>query len=390
MMLDRLLIFMFVLCGAIFAYHHFIYPIVLRRLGAARRASGENVNQQPAPLTDADLPSIALIIPAYNEAGIIAQKLANIAVLDYPPDRLSIIFALDGCSDDTYQILSSEIANLPADAPKMDIFNHQNNRGKISLLNDHIGQVSEHIVALNDTSAMIEPDALRRAAAYYQDDNVGVVCATYKLKEAGSEGERIYWNYQTQIKKDESAIASAIGPHGAFYLIRRDLWTPLPTDTINDDFILPMRIVADGYRAVYDPEIIAMEAEQTTSDQEFRRRVRIGAGNMQQLLRLARLGAPRLGWVAFLFWSGKGTRPLIPFVVLLAILATLMLALRGWVFFQWCLAAEILLFALAALVIRRKNTKWPKLLAWLGYLVEGHTASFIGALRVLSGSSMRW
>ena len=389
-MLEYLLMGVFVLCGALFVYHHLLYPLLLKRLAAARRRAGTAANPRPAPLLDDELPTMTLLVPAYNEARVIARKVRNAAALDYPRDRLEIVFALDGCTDDTFAILQQTVAELPADAPKIRIVNHTLNRGKIHLLNEHVGLAQQEIIALSDATAMIEPDALRRAASHYQNPEVGVVCATYRLGEAGSEGERLYWRYQTQVKEDESAIASVIGTHGAFYLFRRDLWAPMPADTINDDFVLPMRIVARGYRAVYDKEIVAIEAERTTSGQEFGRRVRIGAGNMQQLLRLWRLGSPRLGWVAFLFLSGKGLRPLIPFLMLLAVVATAVLASRGWLFFQAALVGEALLFALAAYVIKRGDLQWPKPLAWPAYLVRGHTASFRGAVRILGGRSLRW
>lgn len=390
MTIDAVLLAAFALGAAVFVYHHFVYPVLLRQLAAFFRRSGRYQEVPPELFADAELPSVALIVPVYNEAATIRAKIADLAALDYPRDRLTIVVALDGCRDDSHRLAEEALAALPPAVQTVRVVNHAVNRGKIAVLNEHVTAATADIVALNDATTMLAPDTLRRAVAHFRDAGIGVVCGAYKLSEAGSEGERAYWNYQTRIKWDEATIATPMGVHGAFYMIRRRCWEPLPPDTINDDFVIPMRIVAKGFRAIYDRSILAMEAERTTSREEFRRRVRIGAGNMQQLLRYARLGSPRLGWVAFLFWSGKGMRPLVPFFVLLAFAATALLALRGWGLFNYLLAAELAAFAFAAAVIRWRFWPWPKPLAWLGYLVEGHAASFIGAVRELSGGMARW
>ncbi|MEZ5853685.1 MAG: hypothetical protein R3D67_02670 [Hyphomicrobiaceae bacterium] len=158
----------------------------------------------------------------------------------------------------------------------------------------------------------------------------------------------------------------------------------MPADTINDDFILPMSIIARGSKGVYDRSIVGVELERTHSSQEFRRRVRIGAGNLQQAVRLWRLADPRRPWLAFTFLSGKGSRPFMPFIAIAAALATLALASKGSTFFAVLFVLEILTLMVAAAVIFFRHPSTPRLLAWLGYLVEGHFASMIGALQVMA------
>jgi lipopolysaccharide/colanic/teichoic acid biosynthesis glycosyltransferase/cellulose synthase/poly-beta-1,6-N-acetylglucosamine synthase-like glycosyltransferase len=370
--------------AVVIAYHHVGFPLALRALARRRRAAGAGAAVAPMTRQDA-LPSVTLIVPAHNEAGVMVSKLANLAALDYPRDRLRVVLALDGCTDDTRAIV---MAGLPRLEERLDVqvIEHERNIGKVAVLNAAIGAATTDLVALSDTSAAVGPDALLRAAAHFRNTATGVVCGGYRLREAGSEGERAYWAYQTAIKADEAAVAAPMGAHGAFYLFRRAPWTALPADTINDDFVLPMSIVAKGYRAVYDPAIMAEELERTRRTQEFSRRVRIGAGNMQQLVRLATLGDPRRGALAFVFLSGKGLRPLIPFLTLVgALLLTVLAVAVPGPLFKVLFTVAFALCGAIAYALADRTRPVPRVIRWLAYLVEGHTASGLGAYTYLRG-----
>jgi lipopolysaccharide/colanic/teichoic acid biosynthesis glycosyltransferase len=364
--------------AAAFAYHHFAYPVLLAQL--AKRKSGDALT---APRAHRDWPSVTLIVPAHNEQAVIAAKIRNIADLDYPRDRLSVIIACDGCTDATVAI-ARQVALEVGDRMQLRIHEYARNIGKVAVLNEQIAACTTSIVALSDTSATMNADALKRAAAHFDAANVGVVCPTYRLAEAGSEGERAYWDYQVRVKIAEAKVGAPMGAHGAFYLFRRDLWSPLPADTINDDFILPMRIVAQGYRSIYDETIVATEIETTRPEQEYRRRVRIGAGNMQQVLRLPALARLSNPGVAFVFLSGKALRPLIPFLVIAAAVSSATAGFQGDTMHMFLIAIGLTMLGLAAFAIRHREQSMPRPVAWLGYLVEGHSASFVGAARYLA------
>jgi cellulose synthase/poly-beta-1,6-N-acetylglucosamine synthase-like glycosyltransferase len=361
-------------------YHHVGYPVLLHALAEKRR------HAQPPPATGpilTDLPRITVIVPAHNEAAVIAAKIVNLAALSYPHEKLSFLIALDGCTDQTRRLAESAIAQSSCPSC-FQLLEYPRNIGKVAVLNDCIGQTTSDIVALSDASALVGQDALIRAASHFANPEVGVVCSTYDISQAGGEGERAYWNYQTRIKADEATLAAPMGAHGAFYLIRRSLWSPLAIDTINDDFVLPMTIVLHEYRVVYDRAIVAAEIEGSRPAQDFRRRVRIGAGNLQQVLRLAGLGDPRRGALAFLFWSGKGLRALLPFLLLAVFVSTVMLAMDGYRVFQFVLAGEVAVLALTAVASRGDYALPPKL-GRVIYLVQGHVALSMGAILLLTG-----
>jgi cellulose synthase/poly-beta-1,6-N-acetylglucosamine synthase-like glycosyltransferase len=366
-------------CVVLILYHHVGYPIAVQAIAAwfGRNSPASDVEQ---PVV---MPSVTIIVPAHNEEAVIAAKIRNLAGLDYPRDRLSVVLALDGCTDATAALarsLLSEIGDLD-----LRIVEYARNIGKVAVLNEQIGRAHSDIVALSDASSLLEAQALARAVRHFGRPSVGVVCPTYALLRPGSEGERAYWTYQTRVKSAESAVGAPMGAHGAFYLFRRDLWEPLAPDTINDDFILPMTIVLRGCDAVYDASIVATELETSTARQDFRRRIRIGAGNLQQVLRLPGLADPRRPGIAFTFLSGKALRAVMPFLLLIAAVTLPVLAMQQGGFYVVAFAGEVVLVLTALAGHFEVPTTIPRQARWAAYFLQGHAAGFIGALILLCG-----
>ena len=367
---------------ALLVYHHAGYPLILRRAGRRPLAV-------PPGIPDEALPRITVVVPASNEAAVIADKIDNLRSLDYPPDRLGVIVACDGCGDATAGVARASAALAPAlDA---DIRDFPDNRGKVAVLNDVLGGPLGDLVCLTDASALLNADSLRIAAAHFADPRVGVVAATYRFAQTGTEGEATYWRYQTEVKRREAALGALIGCHGAGYFFRAGLFRPLADDTINDDFILPMSIAAEGYRGIYEPRIVATELEVASLAQDQRRRRRIAAGNMQQMIRLGRLLHPRHGALAFAFASGKALRALSPYLMILALAGSLWLALRGSALFSALAALQILFYATPLPKLLRPGRRWPKPVELIHYLVAGHWAALVGGTRYLLGlEAGRW
>ncbi|MBX9748914.1 MAG: glycosyltransferase family 2 protein [Roseococcus sp.] len=364
---------------ALILHHHLAWPLILRR---AARHEGPS----PTPIARHLLPYITLVMPAHNEALFIARKIANLAALDYPREQLHIIVAADGCTDDTVARAQAALREAGLSA---EVREFRRNRGKVAVLNEVVGSLRGGIVALTDVSALLPADALQRIAAHFADPELGAVGGTYLLEKAGSAGEAKYWRWQVAAKRGEAALGAPLGLHGAFWAFRREAFEPLAADTINDDFILPMGMVLRGWRVAYDASILVREAERSSPAQDLRRRRRIAAGNMQQLLRLLPLLHPRHAGVALAFLSGKALRVMMPLLIVIAALGTALLA-PGSTFFTLLAITEIAGFA-AALAGLALGARAPRLLAFAAYALAGHAASGFGAARyMLSRPSQPW
>jgi len=398
-MTNTLLGVLITMAGFLVIYHHVGYPLLLKWLaGEPAEPAAEETPQRAyrAASADAVRPVVAIVIPAYNEADHVADKIRNLAMLDYPSDRLRVILACDGCTDATAQRAAQagrepECRELP-----LQIMEFAQNRGKVAMLNAVIPEIDCDLLALSDVSALISVDALLVAVARFADPRVGVVSGSYRLfgsyQSHGrhTSGEALYWEYQSEIKKREGALGATMGVHGAFYMIRRTLFEQLELDVINDDFILPMRIVAQGYRACYEPRILALELEDGSLDLDRRRRRRIAAGNMQQLIRLTSLLRPSLRGVAFVFASGKALRAVMPFLLLLILIGSALLARSSW-FFLVLFVVQVIVYTTAFVVQRVGPERVPWPLQALHYLVQGHLVGLIGSARYLLGLERgRW
>lgn len=380
------------LSGVLIVYHHLVFPAVLKGLTNRTRCRESTIPSRGYRDGGSDkrLPTITVIVPAHNEEAVIADKIRNLAVLDYPMSRLKVLVFCDGCTDGTAAAVRAAHA-LPENSHlDLTVRELTKNRGKVAVLNSFIPKDGTELVALSDASAMISVDALLLAAAHFADDRVGVVSGTYRLLEAGSAGEAAYWRYQTAIKRGEAALGAPMGSHGTFYLIRRELFTPLPEDTINDDFILPMEIVAGGHRAIYDPSILALELECSNQAMDHHRRRRIAAGNLQQIKRMRKLLHPRYRGIAFAFASGKALRAVMPFNLLIVFLGSMYLA-PSWPFFAMVWVVQCLVYGIAAYRQAILPRPVSSIVATIHYLVCGHVAGLIGGLRYLLGlESGRW
>ncbi len=323
---------------AVLVYIYIGYPLLVWLLS---RVFG----REPAP--EAITPKVSIVIPAFNEEAHIDAKLRNTLALDYPKGQLEIVVASDGSTDKTDAIVKSY------ERQGVRLLAMRDHLGKSAMLSRTVPLLTGEIVVFSDTSSELEPAALRALVRNFADRHIGCVCGLYRLKGAGgdlrAQGEGLYWKYETFIKHQESRLHSILGAHGAFYAIRRALFDRLESTSINDDYLIPMRIVGQGYRAVYEPTAVSWEREIASVEGEFARRRRIAAGNCQQIIELSSMLLPTRGWVALEFFSHKVLRTLAPLFLLSMLVATF------WLPQPWL---GVFLIAQTALYTA----------AWLGYL----------------------
>jgi cellulose synthase/poly-beta-1,6-N-acetylglucosamine synthase-like glycosyltransferase len=332
---------LFWISAGVTAYVYIGYPIVLWALQAVFRSSPD---KQPVE------PSVSLLVAAYNEAAVIADKIRNSLAIDYPIDKLEVVIASDGSTDATADIVRSFSGTECG--RRVRLLNFETNRGKTAMLNDAVMQLHGEIVAFSDASSMVAPDALRTLIRSFSDPRVGAASGVYRLLKKdharlGSQ-EDLYWKYETFLKVQEAKLGAFTGAHGSLYAIRRALY-PFPSaNTINDDFTIPMRILKQGYRVAYEPSAVA--SEEAREMEGFSRRVRITAGNIEQLREIKDLIWPPRLFVLFCLLSHKTGRLLVPVFMLIALAANV--ALRNQFPYDWLLIGQSLFYGLAVLGAR--------------------------------------
>lgn len=360
-------------------YHHAFYPLLLKRL-AQRKSRDVQPSHAESLAKLENHPFIDVIIPAFNEEKTIKEKLYNLACIDYPEDKIAFHLVLDGCTDNTEAITQQTLSDPLFENWQFHIHAHKDNAGKVARLNAYATKSKAELIAFSDVSALISCDAFTLCAKHFTDKKVGVVTGYYRLLAPATQGEKAYWDFQCQQQLAESAMGAVQGAHGAFYAIRSELYTPLPADTINDDFIIPMQIVAAGFQAIMEPNINALELEQTTNELESHRRIRIAAGNTQQLFRLHHLLHPRYRNIAFMFASGKTLRVLMPYLMLISLLGSALLAPLSTLFLL-AFAGQVSGYLMGVLSLC--NFPYSQKFSPLGYLVRGHYCSLLGSSRYL-------
>jgi cellulose synthase/poly-beta-1,6-N-acetylglucosamine synthase-like glycosyltransferase len=271
---------------------------------------------RPRPHQQAAIePSVSLIIPAYNEELIIAQKLDNTLALRYPAERREIIVVADGSNDRTTEIVTRY-------APQgVQLLFQPERRGKIAAMNRAVPHTQGDILVFSDANAMVDPGSLKALVCNFADPEVVCVSGEKRIRPEGKvqgEGESAYWRYEALLKRSDSLVRTAIGAVGEFFALRRESYQPMEEDCIIEDFVLSMRLVMDGGRIVYEPEAIATEEASPSLKAEWERRARMAAGGFQTIGKLSDLLSPRYGLVAFQYLSHKVLRWMSPFAMLLA------------------------------------------------------------------------
>jgi biofilm PGA synthesis N-glycosyltransferase PgaC len=371
--------FLFWTAVAIPIYAYLGYPVTLIGL---RRILKRGVRKQDIT------PRISLLIPAFNETANIERKIRNSLTLDYPRDLMEIVVACDGSSDDTPQ-LAGCLASSPEAQGRVRVLNFPVNRGKIITLNAAARQLRGEIIVFSDASAILNADAVRVLVRNFADQTVGSVSGKYTVMkpEEVSIGasEDFYWKYETFLKTQEGELSSALGGHGHLHAIRAELYPFPPAGTINDDYIIHASVIAKGWRAVYEPA--AVIREEAHEMEGFRRRVRIMAGNIQQLREIGPLVRPLRPLPLFFFICHKGLRLVVPFAMIVALAANVLLLKDRR--YGAILAAQLIFYVLAicGALIRLR----PKFLMLPYYFSMINAAMFLGTYHAATGlRRMRW
>ena len=317
-------------------YTYIGYPLLLLLLSRFR---GDATSVGP---NSTSWPEVSIIISAHNEELVIGRRIENLLELDYPPDRLQILIGSDGSSDRTGEIVRRYRTGRIAfhDFPLQ--------RGKADVLNDLVTRARGDYVVFTDANTFFDRQAVKELIRGFR--LVPSACAVvgrleFRTAEGTVNPDSLYWQYETALKRLESRFGTVLGANGAIYAIKRERFRPLPRGTIVDDFLIPMLMrLEQGGSVVFHPTAKAWETVPETVQDEFRRRVRIGAGDAHALRHSWRLLLPGQGMLAVSYWSHKVLRWMGPWLLMAAFASNLWLLDRPWA--QTLLGAQASAYAL--------------------------------------------
>jgi cellulose synthase/poly-beta-1,6-N-acetylglucosamine synthase-like glycosyltransferase len=251
-------------------------------------------------------PDVTLFITAYNEREVVKEKMMNSLALDYPVDKLRILWVTDGSTDGTPEMVKACGGSL--------VYHKPERRGKIAAMNRGMKYVTTPIVIFSDANTLLGKKSIRRIVQKFADPRTGCVSGEKRIamqesETASGSGEGLYWKYESLLKKWDAELYSAVGAAGELFAIRTSLYEEVESDTLLDDFIISLRVAQKGYIIQYDAEAYAVESASANMKEEFKRKIRISAGGIQSVLRLLPLlNIFRYGWLSFQYISHRVLR----------------------------------------------------------------------------------
>lgn len=384
---------LFFLCVFLVVYHFVLYPLLV--MGAGKMV-GKNHVSVSIP-SDEELPTVSVLVTCCNEGSVILDKLANIKNQDYPADKIEIVFAADGLQGGVGQILADHIGG------NVKLFEYEENRGKIFVLNDTVPQCNGDIIVFTDVSAQLETDAIQKLVEELLVPGVGGACGYHRV--VGEEGnqaklsgpQRLYWLIDGMVKSAENRLGSITSCYGSIYAIRRELFTLLPS-SVTDDAYQAMGIVRQGWRFVFASKArarIMPRAKSAKHEVSRRRRVVIrslrGLWESRELFSIFKYGI-----YSVTLFSHKVLRRVIPVLLVLILLSTSILAVESpfWlvIFLMQLVTYLVAAFSFAGCFESISKTKrLHKPISFATYFVLGQLGTLLGMIDFLRGKRVdRW
>ncbi len=266
----------------------------------------KNILRKQKPFDAAFEPLVTLVVPCYNEAAVLDEKVQNCLELDYPKAKLQLVFITDGSTDDSVDVLRRH--------GRVTVLHSSRRGGKTAAENRAMQNINTPFVVFSDANTLLNGEAIKNIVRHFADEKVGCVAGEKRILSgdkdvASAAGEGAYWKYESFLKKLDSQLYSAVGAAGELVAFRTSLYEAMPEDTILDDFIQSMYIAAKGYKIIYEPDAYAVETAAASIKEELKRKVRICAGGWQAMQRLSsRLSPFKMPVLYFQYFSHRVLR----------------------------------------------------------------------------------
>jgi cellulose synthase/poly-beta-1,6-N-acetylglucosamine synthase-like glycosyltransferase len=373
------------ICVAVVFYSYFGYGMLLYLLVKIKKLATKSKKLSVFE------PKVSLIVPCFNEADYIEEKIKNSLSLNYPKDKLQLIFVSDGSTDETPEIVkkyNNEV--LALHTPERN--------GKAAAMNRAVNYATGDILVFCDANTYLNKDAISNLVKHYQDPKVGAVTGEKRIinkhkENASGAGEGIYWKYESFLKQLDSDFYTIVGAAGELMSYRKSLYRELPKDTLLDDLMQSMQIANDGYKVVYEKDAYAAETASANVKEELKRKVRIAAGAFQSMSRLPKAFNLFTNFkVAFLFISHRVLRWTLAPLSLLLIFITNIFLLNQHAIYRYLFIAQVLFYLMALLgwYLANKQIK-VKVLFVPYYFFIMNLCMYLGFIRFVRGrQSANW
>lgn len=358
------ILFWFSLIFIIYTYG--LYPLIIFCLAAIKKRK---------PLKGCIIPHVSFLVIAHNEEGVINDKIKNCLELDYPSDKIEFVFVSSGSTDNTPKI----IASYSERRVKLIVLNE--NRGKSFAINQVVPELNGEIVLFSDARQIFNSNCVRELVNNFNDPSIGAVSGELMLSTIREnkpiKGINLYWSYEKFLREKESSVYSTLGATGAIYAIRKELFEPIPDDTVLDDFVIPINVVKRGYRVVFERNAKAWDSVTETHGKEFERKTRTLSGNYQAISNNLYLFNYKTNPVFFQLISHKFFRLLVPFFFLMLLITNVLLEGFGYRCF---LVLQIIAYLFSVIGLKYNYG----IFGLLGTFIVMNCASVVGLYRFLT------
>jgi cellulose synthase/poly-beta-1,6-N-acetylglucosamine synthase-like glycosyltransferase len=294
-------------CLVLVFYTYLGYGILLFLLLKLKQLFCKKEQKPVLPADESQFPDVTLMICAFNEEEIIKEKMENIRQLDYPKDKLCVMWVTDGSSDHSNELLSEY-------GDEITLVFSPERRGKAAAMQHGLQVNKSEYVVFTDANTMLNPGSIKEIVRLFMREDVGCVSGEKRVAarhegQAAAEGEGIYWKYESTLKRWDSALYSAMGAAGELFAVRMSVYEAAPSNALLDDFMISMLILKKGYKIAYTSDAYAMEYGSANMEEESKRKRRIAAGGLQSIWWLRSLMNPfKYPITSFLFVSHRVLR----------------------------------------------------------------------------------
>jgi cellulose synthase/poly-beta-1,6-N-acetylglucosamine synthase-like glycosyltransferase len=361
-------------------YSYLVYPLILRILSHRRKPN--SIVYAP----NDDLPLVTILMAVHNEQEVLREKITSIIDNSYPTDRIRILIGSDASTDNTNSILEEMSSSIE----QLSCFCFSQRRGKALIINELAGKSPEGVLIITDANVVMHRDTVFQMVKHFRNSEIGLVDSNMMhkgLKMSGiSVPENAYISREVRIKYNESLIwGTMMGPFGGCYAIRKKLYCDVPDLFLVDDFFINMKVITSGHKAIMEPGAMVTEDVSNSLRDEYRRKIRIAAGNFQNLNYFFRHLFSGIPGLSFSFISHKVLRWFGPFFLISAFASTLWLS-REDVFFQYMLVLQVAVIILPLIDYLLGKIKIHILiLRFITHFISMNFALLVGFVKFLRG-----